>query len=99
VAIYLAAELGEAAMAHHEVREARVKLAHDAAEYAQSITPVGVPPDKHPGEHRDSISVVANGDDVRVHFGLDTWNLLEYGSIHNEEFAVRARTELHFNGR
>jgi hypothetical protein len=99
MAIYLAEEFAEAAMAHHEVREARIKLAHDAAEYAQSITPVGVPPDQHPGEHRDSISVIADGDDVRVHFGLDTWNLLEYGSIHNEEFAVRARTEAHFNQR
>lgn len=86
-----------AAFAEGEIHHAKLQLANEAADFARSITPVGVAPDQHPGQHRDAISVQDDGDGPKVVFGLDTWNLVEYGSVHNQEYAVRARTEAHFN--
>lgn len=90
-------EVAGAFAAQGEIHHAKVALANEAADYARSIAPVGVPPDRHPGEYRDAITVADDGQDVHVEFGSDISNLVEYGSVHNPEHAVRARTESHFN--
>lgn len=85
------------ALKSEEVHDAKVKLAAEAAEYARSISPVGGEHDPHPGRYRDSIVVKEEDEEVSVEFADPTANLIEYGSINNREYAVRARTAEHFN--
>jgi hypothetical protein len=80
-----------------EVMEGLLEYAELAKIYAQTISPVGDPvTDKHSGTYRDAIEVERKGDNVYVVFGDAKSNLIEYGSIHNQEYAVRARTAAFF---
>jgi hypothetical protein len=80
-----------------EVMEGLMEYAELAKNYAQTIAPAGDPAtDKHSGTYRDAIEVQRRGDNVYVVFGDPKSNLIEYGSIHNQEYAVRARTAAFF---
>ncbi len=79
-----------------DVKQASLKLAADAVDYAKSISPVGDGKDPHPGRYRDSIHV-EDGEQVSVVFDDPEANLIEYGSINNPEYAIRARTEEFIN--
>lgn len=70
---------------------AKVELAEQAAEYARSIAPVKT------GKYRDSIKVRRKGATVWVGFEAPHSHLVEYGAEHTPEYAVRAKTEEHFN--
>lgn len=76
-----------------DVIAAKVALAEEAAEYARSIAP------ENTGAYRDSIVVEQSGSNVYVAFNDPAAHLVEYGSEHNQEYAVRARTEEHFNNQ
>jgi hypothetical protein len=81
-----------------EVLEARVELAQEVAEYWRSVSPIGDPEtDPHAGEYRDSIEVEVDGNDVKVVARDDKAHLMEFGSVHNPEFAPRAKTWAHFS--
>jgi hypothetical protein len=94
----LAAELiGEAAimaeLSGPQIREARIEFAtNEVVPYAKSISPVDT------GTFVESIGVKTEGNEVMVGSDDEIANLIEYGSVHNEEHAVFARTQAHFNG-
>lgn len=94
----LAAELiGEQAIMRElsgpQIREARIEFArNEVVPYAKSLAPVDT------GTFVDSIGVDVKRNDVKVGSDDEIANLLEYGSEHNEEFAVFARTAAHFGG-
>jgi hypothetical protein len=82
----------DAALRGAEIHAAEVELAHKAADYWRSISPVDT------GTYRDSVHVKTDGGKVEVGSDDPIANLIEYGSIHNPEFAPRAKTQEHFNG-
>lgn len=72
---------------------AKVQLATEAAEYAKSISP------EESGTYKDNINVHQNGSAVWVGFDDEKANIVEYGAAEGKpEFAIRAKTEEHFNG-
>ena len=76
-----------------EVLEGKLELADDIVDYARSISP------EDSGEYKDGIKARRYGrNGVGVVWTDPKSHLIEFGSIHNQEFAVRARTEAHFNG-
>lgn len=76
-----------------DVLQAKLELAGEVVEYARSIAPEGQ------GDYKRGIRARRYGaTGVGVEFSDPISNLLEYGSIHNPEYAVRARTEAHFQG-
>lgn len=74
-----------------EVVAAKVELAEKAAAYAKSIAPVET------GAYRDNINVHQEGDNVWVGFDDEAANIIEYGNARTPEYAVRQKTEEHFN--
>lgn len=76
-----------------EVIAQELELAEEAADYWRSISP------EESGTYKDSIEVVQSGTDVAVVAQDPKANLIEFGSIHNPEYACRARTEEYFNSR
>lgn len=74
-----------------EVVDARLAKAREAANHAKSIAPVDE------GDYRDGIQVRRRGNDVSVDFEDFKSHIIEYGSEHTPEFAVRARTEAHLD--
>lgn len=86
----------DAALRGAEIQAAKLALAHEAAEYWRSVSPVGGDEDPHAGQYRDSVGVVVDGAKVKVGSDDDIANLIEYGSIHNPEYAPRAKTQEHF---
>lgn len=75
----------------------RIELAEKAAAYWRTVSPVGDPAtDPTSGEYLASIEVRVQGDHVTVGSTDDKANLIEYGSINNEEFAPRAKVQAHF---
>lgn len=87
-----------AALTSAEVVAASIDLAGRAADYWQSIAPVGGPDDPHAGDYRDSISVVVDGTDVAVLCESEYAHIIEFGSEDTPEFGCRARVEEYFNG-
>ena len=75
-----------------EILQYKMAVAEQAAEYARSIAPVDT------GAYRDSIKVERRGSKVRVVWKDYKSHWIEYGSEHNPEYAVRAKTIEHFNG-
>lgn len=76
-----------------DILAGKLELAADAVEYAQSIAPVD------DGDYRDGIKARRYGKTgVGIVFEAEHSNLVEYGSIHNEEHAVMRRTIEHFGG-
>lgn len=76
-----------------DVLQAKLELADEVVEYAKSISPVD------DGDYRDGIRARRYGSTgVGVVWTAEHSNLVEYGSIHTPEHAVRARTEAHFQG-
>lgn len=74
-----------------DIIAAELRLAQDAAEYARSIAP------EETGAYRESIVVEQSGDTVYVAFNDPAAHIVEYGSEDTPEFAIRAKTEEHFN--
>lgn len=75
-----------------EVVAYKLAVAKEAVDYAKSIAPVD------DGEYRDGIRIGRKGTKgVLVEFSDYKSHWVEYGSAHNEEHAVRARTENQFN--
>jgi hypothetical protein len=68
-----------------EVVKAKVDLAQDGVDYAKSIAPVDT------GYYRDHIEVQRRG------FNDPKAAIIEYGTEDNPAFAIRAKTENHFN--
>jgi hypothetical protein len=82
-----------------EVREAKIKVANEAADYWKSIAPVGDPAkDKHSGQYRDSIHVHEGKGIAVIADAPNAW-FVEYGTNNIGEHACRARTEAVFNKR
>lgn len=76
-----------------EVLAGKLELAREVAEYARSIAPVDS------GEYKDGIKVRRYGrNGVGVVFTADHSNIVEYGSEHSPEYAVRRKTIEHFGG-
>lgn len=74
-----------------EIVQYKLAVAKQAVEYARSISPVDQ------GEYRDGIRVGRFGNSgVMVEFSDWKSHWVEFGSVHNEEHAVRARTENQF---
>lgn len=89
---------GEPIKVDDELLADMLALAEDAAEYARSIAPVGDPnEDPHSGAYRDNIVVEQKGNNVYVAFNDPKSHWIEYGTEHMPEYAIRARTEEHFN--
>lgn len=75
-----------------EVLAGKLELANEVVEYARSISP------EDTGEYKDGIKVRRYGSTgVGVVWTDPKSNIIEYGSEDTPEFAVRARTEAHFN--
>lgn len=74
-----------------QIIAAKRALATEAAAYAQSIAP------QDSGDYKDSIGVYEEGTTVGVIFADPAAAAIEYGTEDTPEFAVRARTEEHFN--
>ncbi|MDV6979655.1 hypothetical protein [Mycobacterium intracellulare] len=75
-----------------DLLEGKLELAREVVEYARSISP------EDTGEYKAGIKVRRYG---RAGVGV-VWtdpksNIIEYGTEDTPEFAVRARTEAHFN--
>jgi hypothetical protein len=87
------------AMQEQEVIEGMLELAEEAAAFWRSIAPVGDASDPHAGQYRDSIEVQQIEKKVYVVTEDPIANLIEYGSVHNPEYACRARTEDQFQGQ
>lgn len=80
-----------------EVFQGRIELAEKAAVYWRRISPVGDPvEDPHPGRYVESIKVTVEGRKVEVGSDDPIANLIEYGSIHNPEYAPRAQVQAKF---
>lgn len=76
-----------------DILAGKLELAEDAVAYARSISPID------DGEYIDGIKVRRYGKTgVGIEFTAPHSNLVEWGSIHNAEHAVRARTIEHFGG-
>lgn len=76
-----------------DILAGKLELANKAAAYAKSIAPVDS------GEYASGIKVRRYGSHgVGVVWTAEHSNLVEYGSEHNEEHAVRRRTIEHFGG-
>lgn len=76
-----------------DILQGKLELANEAVDYAKSIAPVD------DGDYRDGIKARRYGKSgVGIVFTAEHSNLVEYGSEHNPEFAVRARTIEHFGG-
>ena len=74
-----------------EVVAYKLAVAKQAVDYAKSIAPVDE------GDYRDGIRVGRFGNSgVMVEFSDWKSHWVEFGSVHNEEHAVRARTENRF---
>lgn len=74
-----------------EVLAGKIELANEVVDYARSISP------EDEGTYKRGIRVRRRGrTGVSVEFSDPKSNLIEYGSEHNPEYAVRARTEAHF---
>lgn len=76
--------------------------AEEMKTYAESISPVSTSSD-HPGRYRESFEVTKKDDQdglpSRTLRNNDlVANLVEYGSVNNEEYAVLARTAETFGG-
>lgn len=70
----------------------KLAVAKQAVDYAKSIAPVD------DGDYRDGIRIGRKGTKgVLIEFADYKSHWVEYGSVHNEEHAVRARTENQFN--
>lgn len=76
-----------------EVLQGKIELAAEVVDYAQSIAPVDS------GDYRDGIKVRRRGKTgVGVEFTDPISNLIEFGSEHNAEYAVRVKTAQFFGG-
>jgi hypothetical protein len=73
-----------------DIIEGKLELAEEAVDFAKSISP------GDSGDYRDGIVARRHGRGVGIYFTDPKSNLVEFGSIHNPEYAVRARTEEHF---
>lgn len=81
----------DAAMEDDEVLDYKLAVAKQAVDYAKSIAPVDE------GDYRDGIRVGRFGNTgVMVEFSDYKSHWIEFGSVHNPESAVRARTENQF---
>ena len=79
-----------------EVRQAKIEVANEAAEFWKSIAPVGDPAkDKHSGQYRDSIHVHEGKAIAVIADAPNAW-FVEYGTNGIHESACRARTEAVF---
>jgi len=76
-----------------EVIDAKVELAEEAANYWRSVSP------RDTDDYHDSIKVERNDSDVSVGAYDPAANIIEYGNEKTPEFAPRAKTEAHFQGR
>jgi hypothetical protein len=75
-------------MADADVRAAKLEVAEQAADFWRGVDQ---------GNYKPDVQVVENGDEILVGDQRDIANLMEYGSVHNEEYAARAKTEAQFN--
>lgn len=82
-----------------EVKQEKLRVAEEGAEYWKSIAPVGDPKtDPHSGQYKDSIKVI-EGKHGGVAVGAmapNAW-FVEYGTNGITESACRARTEAMLN--
>lgn len=74
-----------------QILAGELDLAEQAADYAKSISP------EETGDYRNNINIHQNGESVWVGFDDEAANIVEYGSVDTPEFAIRAKTEEHFN--
>lgn len=81
------------ALKSQEVIDAKVELAEQAADYWRSVSP------RDTDEYHDSIKLEHNDSDVSVGAYDPAANIIEYGNEKTPEFAPRAKTEAHFEGR
>lgn len=87
-------ELDEYLESAPDIVQAKLELANEVVEYARSISP------EDEGTYKKGIRARRRGrTGVSIEFSDPKSNLIEYGSEHNPEYAVRARTEDHFNQR
>ncbi|MHA7703399.1 hypothetical protein ACX9NE_26780 [Mycobacterium sp. ML4] len=74
-----------------EVLAGKLELANEVVDYARSIAP------EDEGDYKRGIRARRRGrTGVSVEFSDPKSNLIEDGSIHNEPFHIKARTEAHF---
>jgi hypothetical protein len=82
------AEIDAALESDDAILDYKLAVAAQGVEYAKSIAPVDE------GDYRDDIRVGRFGNSgVSIEFANWKSHLLEFGSLHNREYAVRARTE------
>lgn len=75
-----------------DVLAGKVKMAKEVVEYAQSISPVDS------GDYKKGIKVRRYGaTGVGVVWTDEKSNLIEYGTVDTPEWAIRTKTEEHFN--
>lgn len=76
-----------------DILAGKLELANEAVEFAKSISP------EDQGTYIDGIKVRRYGKTgVGIEFTAEHSNLVEFGSVNNEEHAVMARTIEHFGG-
>lgn len=75
-----------------DVVKVKSGFADEVVEYAQSISP------EDSGEYKNGIRKRRRGNGFSIEFTDPKSNLIEYGTEDTPEFAVRAKTEAHFQG-
>lgn len=77
-----------------EVLAGKIELANEVVDYARSISP------EDEGDYKRGIRVRRRGrTGVSVEWTDEKSDLIEYGTVDTPEFAVKARTEAHFNNQ
>lgn len=84
------AEIDRALEEDPDVVKAKMGFADKVVDYAKSISPVDS------GKYRDGIRKRRRGNGVSIEFTDPISNIIEYGSEDTPEFAIRAKTEAHF---
>lgn len=75
------------------VLQGKLELAAEVVDYAQKIAPVDE------GDYRDGIRYRRNGKTgVLIEFSDEKSDIIEYGTEHSPEFAIRRRTVEFFGG-
>lgn len=84
------AEIDRALESDPDIVKAKMAFGDKVVDYAKSISPVDS------GEYRDGIRKRRRGNGVSIEFTDPKSNLIEYGTEDTPEYAIRAKTEAHF---
>jgi hypothetical protein len=105
IADQIEAAIREQEEGRREIEDALDERAHEMKAYAESISPVYVGHPRHdrvPGRYKASFELSSGERDGMPTRSLgntdEIANLVEYGSVHNPEHAVLARTAEEFGG-